>query len=167
MIIGLVGKQGAGKDVVGDYLVANHAYFKTAFANPIKNKICEMLNITLEEYDVFKRSMWASTSSLNSFIGRELVVGVGAIMREVNENRFIEYVNENLTENTVITDVRFENELDYIESVGGVILKIERPGIKEFKHHTECIADREFEHVISNNSTLHSLYKQIDGFLNE
>jgi hypothetical protein len=45
VILLLAGWSGAGKDTVADFLVANHGFQKTAFANPLKDEVAKNLSI--------------------------------------------------------------------------------------------------------------------------
>ena len=51
MLIGLVGKKGAGKDSVADYLVTHHGYQKHAFALPIKQACSLMFQVDMAAFD--------------------------------------------------------------------------------------------------------------------
>lgn len=69
--------------------------------------------------------------------------------------------------NWIITDVRFPNEVKAIESKGGVILRIDRPGIiRTDEHESEVALDNYgFTHELTNNGTLDDLYQGVVNFL--
>lgn len=55
----------------------------------------------------------------------------------------------------IITDVRFPNEAERIRSIGGVIWRINRPGLPEEKHASETpLPDHLVDLEIDNDSTL-------------
>lgn len=65
----------------------------------------------------------------------------------------------------VITDVRFPNELEVLDSLGAVVVKVKREGVTSVNGH---ISDKDLDNVkyfIHNNGTLEHLYKQVEYFL--
>jgi hypothetical protein len=70
----------------------------------------------------------------------------------------------------VIPDVRFKNEVDYIRSKNGVLIKVKRdliPGVSPYQHQSEKGLDDElFDYVVENNGTVDELYKKIYDILN-
>ena len=64
----------------------------------------------------------------------------------------------------VITDVRFQNEAEFIKKYGGILIEIDRnTGIidEHISENNIIICD----YKINNNSTLISLYKNIDKII--
>jgi hypothetical protein len=59
----------------------------------------------------------------------------------------------------VITDVRYPNEVKRIRDAGGLIVRIERPGVRPANaHHSEVALDNcDWDHVIVNDSTVEAL----------
>jgi hypothetical protein len=53
MIIGLCGKANAGKDTAGDYLMSEHAFKRTAFAQKLKQFCGHVFGLTLDQMSVF------------------------------------------------------------------------------------------------------------------
>ena len=70
--------------------------------------------------------------------GRDIVRGIGMLMRNYDEQQFNHYVENEIVShpdiNYVITDVRFENEAQLIKSLGGILIEISREGV-EYDHH--------------------------------
>jgi hypothetical protein len=101
---------------------------KFAFADSLKSECDELLgrytNVSaFTEKDEEKKMI------------RPLLVAYGTnIRRSLNENCWIEKIEEkvfehlNLGETVFITDVRFENEIDWIHRVGGKTVHITREG---------------------------------------
>jgi len=170
MLIGLVGKAGSGKDTVANYLVNNYRFNSIAYADPIKEKLCKMLHIPVWEYDNMKRSKWSSEKCQYLINGRDILVGVGMMMREHDEQQFVRYVDKLINEyiDTVVTDVRFDNEIEHINKRGGIVIKIVRDDLDKGSNSiTEQLADRDFEYKINNNSSLEDLYDNIESLLLE
>lgn len=63
-----------------------------------------------------------------------------------------------------VADVRFENEAEFLRSVGGEIWHILRPGTDQPNAHVSeaGIAIRDGDHVIDNNGTLDDLKAQVE-----
>jgi hypothetical protein len=69
----------------------------------------------------------------------------------------------------VITDVRLPNEANFIRSLGGTIVKIERPSVgtltKLTQHETEKgIPSELVDHVVVNDGTIEELHKKMEYF---
>ena len=136
MLIGVGGKAGAGKDTIGDHLVAKYGFKKIALADPIKRLVKDVFVLSDEEvYDREKREQpmekWGGRSvrQLLQYIGTEL------FRENVDEEIWVKSlwfrVENDPNFNYVVTDVRFPNELEYLSKSAGkdfVFIKVEREG---------------------------------------
>jgi hypothetical protein len=133
-IIGFIGRQGAGKDYACDYLVKHYGFIKIGFSDGVY-AAAEALNpwIRLPSgtyaklKDVIYVYGWDAAKRQIPEI-RELLQKVGTEAgRDIHHPdlwvhktaRTIKYHNS-----YVIRDVRFQNEIDYIRSQGGVLVGI-------------------------------------------
>lgn len=78
-------------------------------------------------------------------------------------NKYKELVFNNADVQFIITDVRFENELQLVHELGGTMIQVNRQGALASNH----ISDTELGHIpsavqINNNGSLEELYKQIE-----
>lgn len=131
-IIGFCGKKRSGKDTAGD-AVASFGYMPIAFADPIK-EICQTVfefsdeqvyGSKKEETDQFWgfSPRWAmqtiGTEMFRNHIGDDVwVKSLLARINSSNHNKF------------AVTDVRFPNEVDQLQSVGAEIVYIRRPEVE-------------------------------------
>lgn len=69
--------------------------------------------------------------------------------------------------NWVITDTRFENEAQAIKDKGGIIIRVNRPGIEAINAHpSETGLDNwNFDHIITNDGTLGTLTMRVHNVL--
>lgn len=69
--------------------------------------------------------------------------------------------------NWIITDTRFPNEADAIRKEDGVLIRVERPGVKPINDHpSETGLDHyKFDHVIKNNGSIQDLSDQVKSIL--
>jgi len=77
---------------------------------------------------------------------------------------WIDYHNEN---KWIITDCRFENEYNSIKERGGLMIKVERPGIETQNHASETGLDMitDWDYVIKNDSTIDNLIEKVQEIL--
>ena len=70
--------------------------------------------------------------------------------------------------NWIITDTRFPNEAQAIKDKGGIVVKIERPGIGPVNDHPSetALKDYNFDYTINNDGKLEDLLIKIKKFLN-
>ena len=69
--------------------------------------------------------------------------------------------------NWIITDTRFPNEAEAIKKAGGIIIRIERPGIDPVNLHTSetSLDNWDFDHVVVNDGSITDLTKKIKKVL--
>ena len=149
MDVGFIGFAGSGKDTAAQALTKRN-WVRVAFADRLKE-----LAINFG---------WDGQKDER---GRALLQDLGMAARRYNPNFWIEQLTwptksraHNLPQ--VFTDVRFQNEADYVRSIGGIIVRIVRPGIISGNHESELkqseiAADIE----IVNDGTIEDLHNKI------
>lgn len=181
-MIGFLAKRRRGKDTACDYLVAK-GYIKGTFALPLKKGVQEMFGFTDEQLFTDKKEendeYWGvSPREVCQFVGTEvvrnmfpkLIPGIGNDFWVRNADKW--YMdNSHIHKGKVVwSDVRFQNEVDFILSKGGKVYKIERPEIdKEEKnssdqHASEMGMDKitNYTGVLVNDGTLEDFYSKLE-----
>ena len=139
MIIGLVGYIGSGKGTVGDILVRDHQYTKFAFADALKDATATIFTWPrgLLEGDsnasrAFRERVdpWWS-NKLGYEVTPRLILqkmGTEACRHGIADNIWIAALEKRMQgyDDVVISDCRFPNEIDFIRSAGGVIVRVKR-----------------------------------------
>lgn len=68
----------------------------------------------------------------------------------------------NPTRKWIISDTRFDNEFKAIKARGGVVIRVNRPGIMESLHPSEvALENHTFDFTIENDGDLESLVKKV------
>jgi hypothetical protein len=141
MIIGFVGFIGSGKDTAADYLVNFHGYRRDSFANTLKDAVACVFGwdrVLLEgrtkearEWREQVDTWWATRLNMPNLTPRLMLQLWGT---EVCRNGFhddiwiasLENKMRKTTDNIVISDVRFPNEIKAIHNAGGIVVRIKR-----------------------------------------
>ena len=138
-VIGLVGFIGSGKGTAGDIL-SGMGYAKESFAKGVKDTASVMFgwDRKLLEGDTEESRKWRETPDKywsfkfgRDFTPREALQKMGTeVGRDVFHKDFwvFELENRLMFHDTpvVVTDVRFPNEIDWIHSIGGKVIEIQR-----------------------------------------
>lgn len=181
-IIGFLAKRRSGKDTASDYIVKKYGYTKKAFADSLKKSVQQLFGFTDSQlytdekekidpnWGVSPRRVFQvfGTDIIRELFPKLLLPGIGS---DFHIKRFDIWYRENKDKNIVISDVRFQNEVDYIRSIGGVVLKIKRPNLdlKENAdlHKSESGIDslENYNGTITNNGSLKDLYEKLDEFI--
>ena len=181
VLIGLLGKKRAGKDTLADYLVQNHQYTKISIADPLK-QVCKILfGFTTDQlYGNSKEVVddyWNITPrEAYQFIGTDIFRNsIEPLIPNIKDTFWLKcfyrkFKNENLeNENIVIADLRFQNEVDLIHELGGVVYKIVRPNLEYSDNHEseKGIDDiNNFNDIIINDKDLQYFIKSFENKLN-
>ena len=148
--IGLIGLAGSGKDTAADAL--KELYFqRVAFANQVKNIAFDF-----------------GWNGLKDERGRKLLQDLGMAGRAYKSSIWIDYVHEETVGfgNHVFTDVRFQNEADYIRGLGGIIVRIVRPGIISENHESELKqSEIPADIEIVNDGSIEDLHNKIRNLI--
>tara|TARA_Y200000002_G_scaffold377243_1_gene382511 strand:+ start:1194 stop:1793 length:600 start_codon:yes stop_codon:yes gene_type:complete len=178
MIIGILGNKDHGKDTVSDYLVNKYKFEKKAFAEPLK-EVCQILfGFTFEQlYGNSKEipdKYWGVTPrNVLQFVGTELFRNkMSEIIPGISQNFWLECMRRKSIEydRLVISDVRFQNEVDFIHEMNGIVIKIERRDKETKDAHA---SEKELKHItnydlyIANNSDLKTLYFKVDEIIKQ
>ena len=69
--------------------------------------------------------------------------------------------------NWIITDTRFPNEARAVKDKGGIVVKVERPGVGPINDHPSEVAlkDYPFDYTINNSGSLEDLVQSVKEFL--
>lgn len=207
-IIGIVGFIGSGKGTVGDILSSECGYEKVSFAGKLKDAVSVMFNWdrAMLEGDTSKSrndrevmdEFWSK--KFNKTITPRYILqimGTEVIRNNLHQNFWIDALENSLQKNKkyVITDARFQNEIDMIKNNGGKIIWVRRgpnpewfkdaltinlnPGIEEEYprllssipvHKSEwrwIMPEDHYDYVIDNNGSLEELKEQIKNIGNK
>jgi len=178
-IIGITGRKRHGKDTLGDYLVKNHEYTKIGFADALKDACREIFGFNEEQlYGDLKEvddPFWkTSPRKVLQYVGTDLFRDrISEILPEVGQDIWIKVVENKIlnepNKKYVITDVRFQNELDFIKRMRGLVIKVQRDVKSEestCNHVSESYIDNLVVNAtIKNDGTLEELYEKLDTYL--
>lgn len=174
MIIGLTGYAGVGKDTVANILRARHGYKRYAFADALKRFAYELNPIVtvpngppMRVQDIVDAYGWDSAKWLFPEI-RPLLQRAGVWFREnVDKNYWVNVVAERWyadgCPNAVVTDVRFPNEVAWVRSAGGYVVRVNRDGVGPANGHVSERAEdlyRDFD--VDNSGSLDDLAAELD-----
>ena len=139
MIIGLVGYIGSGKGTVGDILVREHGYYKFAFADALKDAVSQifvwprgLLEGDSNASRAFRERVdpWWSHKFGYEVTPRLILqkFGTEACRNGIADNIWIAALEKRIQgyNDVVISDCRFPNEIDFIRSAGGFIVRVKR-----------------------------------------
>jgi len=140
MIIGLIGLIGSGKGSVGDILVRDYGFTQDAFAAPLKDAAANIFGWDREllEGDTPESRAWRevpdpywSTQFGHDFTPRLALqlLGTEAGRKVFHEDIWVASLINRISKrsgSTVITDVRFKNEICAIQKIGGVVVRVQR-----------------------------------------
>ena len=165
MLIGIAGKAGSGKDEVTGYLSKAFGFSQLTFAEPIKDALQIMFDMdihTLEKMG-FKENP---------------IPGIGVSLRELYQTLGTDWAREKIDKdiwvkqlatrlqaypgsNVIVSDVRFENEAEFIRANGGHIIHIQRDNAETVREHVsetgvKFISGKDL--LINNNGSRNALY---------
>jgi chaperonin cofactor prefoldin len=178
-LIGITGFKRSGKDTAGEYFI-NKGYIKYAFAGPLKKACKEIFMFSDEQTegdDKEKHDNIWNISAIQLFqrfgteIFRERLSDFYPEMENIKENfwtyRFKIWYQEQLEKNKdvliVVTDVRFDNEVDIIKELGGIIIKVERNQVTNLDEHKSetSIGKIKHDYLVKNDSDIEKYYEKL------
>jgi hypothetical protein len=175
MIIGITGYKNSGKDTIADYLISKYRYHKITFAGPLKD-ICKTL-FFLSNDQLNNRILKEQKIKQYDLSPRQILQKVGTdLFRNHFDQDFwtvhfktrISILRDNGIHYIVCSDVRFQNELDLIHEMGGIIIRVNRFNTSSDYHESENIDGlKNIDYQINNYLSPHELFSQIDQLLQD
>jgi hypothetical protein len=183
-MIGFLAKKRRGKDTSADYLCDEHGYVKRAFAGPLKKAVQELFGFTdsqlhTEQKELVDERWGVSPRKALQVVGSDMIRDLfpKLLLPDIGNDFWTKRVDiwYNETKNdhkglVIISDVRFQNEVDYIHSKGGVVIKINRPDLDSKiidLHQSEISVDKieNYDLILNNNGKKEDLYEKIDKIM--
>lgn len=129
-LIGFAGKAGVGKDTAAAYLTAQYGFDRYAFASPIKRMLA-VLGLPEEAFadhaakeaiiPAYGRSYRHMAQTLGTEWGRSVHPDFWLLQAQM---RYASLQRQDDSYGFAISDVRFENEAEWIRSEGGRVVHI-------------------------------------------
>ena len=211
MIIGICGLIGAGKDTMADYLVNIHQFRRESFANTLKDAVSAVFGWDRDLLEGRTRhsrewreqvdAWWADRLNMPELTPRWVLQywGTEVVRRSFHDDTWIASLENRLrktTDDVVISDCRFPNEIGAIKRAGGLVVRVHRgpdpdwygfaeminrgpekiiewswakTQLDKFNIHASETAwiGTAFDAVIDNNSTMDHLYAQINDLVQD
>ena len=195
MLVGIVGFMGSGKGTVGEIL-AESGFITDSFARPLKDAVSIIFDWPrkLLEGDTALSRKWREEPDAfwsekfgRPFSPREALQLMGTEAgRDVFHNDLwvISLINRSKGKDVVVTDVRFQNEIKYIQDNGGIVIRVKRgedPSWFDTVASTNYLSDDiidslphrsewdwvgcDFDHIITNDGTLQQLREKVEAIL--
>ena len=199
MIIGVCGFIGSGKDTIADYLTNFHGFRRESFANSLKDAVAQVFGwdrTMLEGRTKMAREWreqvdpwWAERLNMPNLTPRWVLQywGTEVCRKAFHDDIWIASLENKLrnsTDDIVISDCRFPNEIKSIKDAGGIVVRVVRgaepewyevakyanEGVEMFKgklasygvHASETAwVGTKFDYVLDNNETIDDLYTQV------
>jgi hypothetical protein len=194
MLVGIVGFISCGKGTVGEIFVEN-GFIRDSFAKPVKDAVSVMFGWPREllEGDTDYSRKWREEPDIfwsekfgRSFSPREALQLMGT---EAGRETFhhdlwvISLLNRSKGKDVVVTDVRFKNEIEYIQKNEGIVIRVKRGEDPEWFdllssetddfYRQQIMKGRsvhrsewdwvgcDFDYVIENNTTIQNLRQKV------
>lgn len=191
MIIALAGRMGSGKSELAKICI-NKGFKVVKFADGLKDLICRLIKIDREflecnkevykeyfvsfsevakEVDIEESLLYTLRSNTCFYSIRELLQFLGTdVIRKYKPGWHIEILKNKIKDGTdyCIDDLRFEDELAFINRIGGESWFISRPGNFNYSNHTsETSLNWSYfgNNVIINDTSLSLLLNKWDKYL--
>ena len=141
MIIGICGLIGSGKDTIADYLQNIHQFRRESFAHALKDAVAqvfgwdrELLEGRTKESRAWREQVdawWADRLGMSNLTPRYVlqVWGTEVARRSFHDDIWIAALENKLrktTDDVVISDCRFPNEIKSIKRAGGIVIRVVR-----------------------------------------
>lgn len=162
----------SGKDTVADLLCYEYDFERFSFSEPLQDMLMVLdpkLGGGMTLRGLVNDEGWTKAKE-NPEVRRLLQVLGTEIGRDmISPNLWVNLMAEKIAgvDRVVLTNVRFPNEAEMVRNRGGLILRVERPGVGPAQGHISDLAldEFDFDRVISNDSTIENLHHYMRGFM--
>lgn len=167
MLIGLCGLAGSGKSTVGRILCHHHNFMRKPFAFPLKRMVAA-LGVPADDLDGPSCIKEMPCAALGGRTIRHTLQTLGTEWgrQHMGEDFWVELWARGVEHmpRIVADDVRFPNEAEAIRKLGGLVVRIDRPGagsVVGAAHASENIAALVPDVVIANGRSEDHLFHEV------
>jgi len=154
MIIGVCGLIGAGKDTIADYLVNIHQFRRESFATTLKDAVSSVFGWDRELLEGRTRQSrewreqvdpwWANRLNMPNLTPRWVLQywGTEVVRKAFHDNTWIASLENKLrktTDDVIISDCRFPNEIAAIKRANGMVIRVHRGPDPEWYQFAELV----------------------------
>jgi hypothetical protein len=140
-IFGIVGLIGSGKSTVANHIVSTYKFEERSFAASVKSAVCSIFGYNASDIaGITEKSRawreqvdewWSARLGIPDLTPRKILqlFGTNIMRNHFHDDIWIASLEKKLlneTNNIVISDVRFENEIECIRRMGGIIIRVKR-----------------------------------------
>ena len=194
MLIGICGFKSSGKDTIADYLIKEHGFIRLSFASAVKDIISIMFGWPRDKLEGLTKEdrewreqvdyWWAKTLNIPELSPRYAMqyIATDVFRNHFHHDIWVKIVENQLQkyENVVISDCRFENEINMILQLHGKIIQVHRnlpnwfysyrkgenPDEVKMIHSSELEWIRcHMDYEIENNGTIDELHNKIKDIM--
>jgi hypothetical protein len=202
LIVGLLGYNGAGKDTVANYLISQYGFKKLSFGGALKDAVAAIFGWPrhLLEGDTDESRLWREQiDQYWNDTPRKILETFGTELcrKHFDSDLWIKSLYKTIKTQPndakiIITDCRFDNEIQLIQSLNGILIRIERdpmpdwyPFITQYQqqkiskqqaqlllqNESHCsqwlhyFCDIQPNYCLFNNSTIEELHSKIEAVM--
>ncbi|VVM93373.1 hypothetical protein PS673_02906 [Pseudomonas fluorescens] len=174
LLIGLAGRARTGKTTAANHLANVHGFQTYAFADPLREGLMNIFNLSPCDFDDDRKEQpigWLGRSarelmqSMGTEWGRNMVHPELWLLLAEQNLEFLGQAHDTAT-GFVISDLRFENEADFVRKRGGIVIHVLRHDATEVNPHVSetGISIQDNDLVLHNEGALDDLFGQLDEF---
>ncbi len=174
-IILLRGFSHSGKDFIGQILCDKYGYQRFAFADSLKKIVAKEYNCPLEQLHSQEGKLQICKSDILKRTYRQILIDEALRLRNININTFVNHccqeINSLNPNRIVITDWRYQNEINVIEKMfpGYKIIPVHIQRVNQLKSPVNDISeyqlnDRNNDYIIINRMN-NDIYEEIEKLI--
>lgn len=146
-LIGIAGQARAGKDTSADYLAEKLGWARSAFASNVKKIFCEAFSAHPEFIET-----WKTRNEIPEGFGtpvRKALQFIGDGFRQIKDSVWVDMLLKDISSPTIISDIRYVNELRAVKERGGKTVLVYRPGfLNDDPNDSEAVMRRFVSHFL-------------------
>ena len=181
-IIGITGRKQNGKDTIADNLL-QYGFIKRSFADSLKEGSMKIFGFTKEQgygdlKEVIDEEWGVTPRQVLQFVGTDLFRGhMGELIEGLGPGFWVKVIvtfykrmlKDDPNAKLVVPDLRFPDEVDAIHDLGGIVIKVKRPGYdtSDDCHESELMIDKiqNCEYFVDNDGSFEDLWKKVDKIM--
>lgn len=165
--VAFTGLATCGKTTAAEALCSTkHRIYRTAFADPLKAMVAILTPETDKNArppELCGKTVREAYQSLGTDWGRNMIgENIWLIAAQQRFTRKLKAIKDGIMGGIVVDDCRFDNEAKLVKELGGIVVRIVRPGLSAMDHASEAgISDNLVDHIIYNNAGVPHLVDKV------